>query len=351
MALKSTDLLSAARKAAAWLVSQQTPMGNYKGLEQPRPDGVYPDTDDLGCYYKSMYTLRICGEAAAAGRGLNYVVKRFMSTDGDFFNSPAERSSGSYGPVFCQLYPNAWLMRAAAALRWYELGRKILTFMLRYRNERGGFYAQVNPPTKVIDSNATAVGALCCILGGHLDIAVQSGDFILEMLAHQKDSTRLYTRWEEGKGLLTDTTGVAEKNLKYWYIDATKGEQAYWVWAWPMNALLAIHEMTGQEKYYRAALRIWDFLASGHPDAFHYVTAGKGGWGSAMLYRRTGDPKFLKACLSQMEFIISSQHKDGYMLGPGVKDITGQHIRTTYDYTADFTCWLVDSAAELATRE
>jgi len=351
MALKSTDLLVAARKAAGWLVSQQMPMGNYRGIEQSRPDGVYPDTDDLGCYYKSMYTLRICGEAAAAGRGLNYVVKRFMSPEGDFFNTPTERSSGSYGPVFCQLYPNAWLMRGAAALRWYELGQKILNFMLKYRTDRGGFYAQVNPPSKVIDSNATAVGALCCILGGRLDLAVRSGDFLLAMLQQQKDPKKLYTRCEDGKGLLTDVTGVAEKNHKYWFVNAEKGEQAYWVWAWPMDVFLALYESTGEEKYHTGALRIYDFLASGHPDAFHYVTAGKGGWGSAMLYRRTGDPRFLKTCLSQMEFVLSSQHREGFMLGPGAKELIDQPIRTTYDYTADFTCWLVDSAAELATRE
>jgi len=350
MPLKSSDLLAAARKASAWLASQQTAMGNYKGLEPPGEDGVYPDTDDLGCYYKSMYTLRIAGEAAAAARGLNYVVHRFMSPEGDFYNSPDSRSSGSYGPVFCQLYPNAWLMRAAAALRWYGLAKKILTFMLEYRTDEGGFYAQVNPATAVVDSNATAVGALCCILGGRTELAVHSGDLLLKMLDQQKDPQKLYTRWENGE-FLTDVSGAPEKQIKYWYIDATRGQQAYWVWAWPMDVLLALAEITEEDKYFEGALKIYDFLASGHADAFHFVTAGKGGWGSSMLYRRTGDPKFLKTCLSQMEFVLGSQHKDGYMLGPGARDVGDQPIRTTYDYTADFTCWLVDSAAELATRE
>ena len=351
MALKSSDLLAAGKKAAAWLVSRQTPMGNYAGLVEPNEEGVYEDTDDLGCYYKSMYTLRIAGESAASARGLDYTVKRFMSPEGDFFNSPSQRSSGSYGPVYCQLYPNAWLMRAAAALRWYGLARKILDFMLRYRTAEGGFYAQVNPPSTVIDSNATAVGGLACILGGRTDLAVQSGDFLLKMLADQKDPKRFYTRWEEGKGFLTDVAGVTEKEIKYWYIDVEQGQQAYWVWAWPMDFLLGLNEVTGEEEYYKAALSIYEFLASGHTDAFHWVTAGKAGWGSAMLYRRTGDPQFRRSCLSQMEFILGSQHADGYMRGPGVEDMNGQPIRTTYDYTADFSCWLFDSAAELAVHE
>ena len=123
------------------------------------------------------------------------------------------------------------------------------------------------------------------------------------------------------------------------------------MWAWPMNVLLALSEIAEDEKYLNGALRIWDFLAGGNDDAFHFVTAGKGGWGSSMLYRRTGDKKFLNACLSQMEFILSTQHQDGFMLDPGAKELADQPIRTTYDYTADFTCWLVDSAIELAARE
>ena len=351
LTITSKDLLVAARKAAAWLAGRQSPRGDYVGLEPPDEKGVHADTDDLGCYYKSIYTLRVAGESAAAGRGMNYVVERFMSPDGDFFNTPEVRSSGSYGPVYCQLYSNAWLMRAAAALRWYGLAKRILDFMLRYRTAQGGFYAQVNPATTVIDSNATAVCGLSCLLGGRPELAVESGDFLLKMLDHQEDPGKMFARWEDGKGLLTDTQGVAEKELKYWYIDRAQGQQAYWVWAWPMDFLLAVWEITKDDRYFRGALEIYDWLAGGHEDAFHFVTAGKGGWGSSMLYRITGEERYLKTCLSQMEFILQSQHADGFMLGPGVEDLSGQPIRTTFDFTADFTSWLVDAAAELATRE
>jgi len=351
MSIKSTDLNAAAKRAAGWLASRQTPMGNYRGLEQPREDGIYADTDDLGCYYKSAYTLRVAGEPAAAGRCLNYVAQRFMSDEGDFYNSPEERSSGSYGPVYCQLYPNAWLMRASSSLGWIGLSKKVLGFMLKYRTENGGFYAQVNPKTNVVDSNATAVGALCCLQGGLTDLAVQSGDFLLTMLDQQKDPSKFYARWVDGEGFLTDVSDVPEGQIKYWYINAEQGGQAYWVWAWPMNVLTYLSEVTGEEKYLKGALKIHDFLSGGHDDAFHFASAGKGGWGSAMLYRKTGEEKFLKTCLSQMDFILSHQHKDGYMVGTGVNDLDGQPIRTTYDFTADFTSWLVDSAAELATRE
>lgn len=352
MTIKVEDLLKAAQKSTNWLYSRQTEKGNYVGLEQPDENGIYPDTDDLGCYYKSVYCLRIAGQSVAAARGFKHVIERFMTPEGDFMNSPEVRSSGSYAPNYCQLYPNQWLYRAAVAFRWYGLTQKILSFMLKYRDpETGGFYATVNPPTEVIDSNATGLGALCCMLGDRLDLALQSIEQVIKMFEAQPDPTKLYTRWEEGKGLLTEIPDdLPDKKKKFWYIDAKKPEQAYWMWGWPMNGLIGLYDRLGEERYLKYAIRIYDFFAAAHPHAFGYVTAGKCGWGSSMLHRITGDKRYLKTALSQMNFILSSQHKEGYMLGPGAKGLEDQPIRTTYDYTADFSTWLVDASVELAGR-
>ena len=67
-----------------------------------------------------------------------------------------------------------------------------------------------------------------------------------------------------------------------------------------------------------------------------------------MLFRITGEKRYLEKCLSQMDFILSAQQPAGWMLGPGNQDFTKQPLRTTYDFTADFTSWLVDSAMELS---
>ena len=149
-------------------------------------------------------------------------------------------------------------------------------------------------------------------------------------------------------GLVTDLTGIEEKNHKYCYISQSEGKQAYWIWGWPMNVMLATYEYTGDAKYLDTARDIWEWLASAHEDAFHFTTAGKDGWGSGMLYRITGEQKYLDKCLSQMEYILSSQQPGGWMLGRGTKDFAAQPLRTTYDFTADFTSWLIDSSIELA---
>jgi len=349
MKITSTILMESARRAVNWLASQQTARGNYRGLGAPDENGIYADTDDVGCYYKSVYSLRVAGQDQAAARLMRHVVDRYMRDNGDVYTNEESRSSGSYGPVFCQLYQNAWLARAAAAMRWYALGKRIVDFMVSMRDpQSGGFYAHVKPRSEIVDSCATAVGALACLQHQRPALAVESVDFLLEMYAAQKDPDKLYTRWTAADGLVTDLSGIEEKNYKYCYIDRREGKQAYWIWAWPMNVMIAIHEYTGESKYLDGAIAIWEWLARAHENAFAFTTAGKGGWGSAMLYRITGDERYLAKCLSQMEFILSRQQPAGWMLGPGAADFNAQPLRTTYDFTADFTSWLIDCSIELA---
>jgi len=351
MQLTSKHLEDAARHATAWLASQQTEKGNYRGNDARNEDGTFPDTDDVGCYYKSIYTLRATGEAAAAARMMMNVIDRFGSPEGDFFNTPDVRSSGSYGPVFCQMYQNAWLMRGAAALKWFGLAKRILHFMNTQRDAQyGGYPSHVNSETGIMDSNSIAVGAYCCILGGQQDLARQSCDLLLTLLAGQDDPGILWSRCRPDGSLVKDLSDVPEKNHRYVRVTADQPQQAYWIWGWPMNEFIAMHELTDEQKYLDAAIAIFDFLAGAHEHAFGFTTSGKNAWGAAKLYRLTGDRRYLDKSALQMQYILDHQHKDGYMLGEGANDESDQPRRTTFDYTADFSSWLLDNAAECASR-
>ena len=353
MAIKGEQLIAAAQKAAKWIVSRQTERGNYIGNEEPDSNGFYPDTHDVGCYYKSIFFLQSAGETLAAARAINYVVESFMSPKGDFFNKPDNRTSGSYTPTYCQLYPNMWLMRAAASMEWTGLTEKIFQFILKHRDpETGGIYSSINPKTDIIDSNSTGYGILMCLLAGRLDLAIQSAELILRLIREQPEPTeRFYLRWTRNNGFQTDLVNIPEKHRVYAVLDAKKPKQAYWCWGWPMNGLIKLYLKTQEERFLKAAIDIYDFLASCHEHAFHFVTAGKDGWGSSMLYRITGDKRYLKTSLSQMDFILSCQQKDGWMLGPASTSFEDQPLRTTYDFTADFGSWLIGTSMELAGRE
>ncbi len=343
--------MAAGRKAGAWLAAHQTPKGDYVGREPQMANGLYPDVDDLACYYKSVYPLRIAGESVAAARMLQHVVDRFMQPNGDLVNSPTQRTSGSYTPNFCQLYPNMWIVRGANALRWYDVQKKLVDFIFQHRCPKtGGFFATVTPPTRVIDANATGVGVMISIHAGRLEAARQTCDLLLRMIDEQPDSTRMYFRYVPGQGFETDFEGKDEKYRWNCYVDSKKDKQAYWPWAMPMANLANTGAITGERKYLDGAIRIFDFLSSCNEDAFRHVTAGKCGWGAAILYRLTGDRRYRDRAVSQMEFLLSVQHAEGYMMGLGTKDQSEQTARITYDYTGEWASWLIDTACEFAAK-
>jgi hypothetical protein len=217
-------------------------------------------------------------------------------------------------------------------------------------SEHGGYYSHVDSDTGMMDSNSIAVGAYCCILCGQLDLARQSCDLLLRLLANQDDDGILWSRCTGDGTPVKDLSDVPEKNHRYVRIAADQPEQAYWIWGWPMNEFIAMYELTDDQRYLDAAVKVFDFLAGGHEHAFGFTTAGKDAWGAAKLYRLTGDRRYLDKAMSQMQYILDHQHADGYMLGEGVPDESGQPKRTTFDFTADFTSWLIDCAAEFAAR-
>ena len=348
MSITTEQLITAARKAGAWLAGRQTPLGNFVGNTEPDENGYYSDTDDISCYYKSTYFMRVIGETAAAARLMNYLTARFMTPEGDFRNSDEVRSTGSYVSGFCNLYSNSWAMRSAEAMHWHGLARRVLNFMLQFRTEQGGFYGGVQPPNTIIESNATGVGCVCALEGHEPEIAIQTGRFLLRMLdAQPEPESQFYIRMSDSQYIKPEPQ---EEYPIYYRIEKSEPLQAYWPWSWPMIAMIKLYRFTGQKEFLDGAIRIYDFFASCHEDAFHSPGSGKNSWASSMLYNITGDQRYRKTTMSQMEFILESQQADGFMLKPDCASFEDQPIRISYDFTPDYATWLVECAQELSSR-
>ena len=343
--IRPEHLIEKGKLGASWLASRQTPQGNYKGIKDMNIDGTYPDTDDICCYYKSAYSLRINGETRAAVKCISYAMKRFMSPEGDFMNSPEVRSGGTYTSNYCQLYPNGWLLRAAMALRWFDVGRRIFAFIHTCRDSQtGGFRSKVGNQSPVVDSNSTAISVLGCMLGGKTGLAIAGGDFLIRMMDSQPDPSRFYLRWLPGEGAIVE---YPEDQVKYYVIDAYQPGQCYWQAGLAMCVLAQLYEFTGEDRFLKGTIRYYDFLVSCHSDVTCTAPAGKVSWGSSLLYRLTKDKRYLTTARKVLEFILDIQQKEGWMLLQGYSSFNEQPIRTTYDNTAEFSCWLADSAIEL----
>ena len=233
--IKPEYLIERGKLGASWLTSKQN------------DDGTYQNTDDVGCYYKSPFSLTINGSTLTAVKCLSYSMKRYMTPAGDFMDSPEVRTGGTYTVKYCQLYPNGWFLRAAMALRWFDAGRKIFEFMLTCRDtETGGFRSKVGNESPILDSNSTAISVLGCMLSGRGDLAVSGGDFLIRMLKEQPDPGKYYVRWMPGKGFIT---GYDAKEAPFYMIDASLPGQFYWQAGLPMCVLAQLYQYTGQERF------------------------------------------------------------------------------------------------------
>jgi hypothetical protein len=60
------------------------------------------------------------------------------------------------------------------------------------------------------------------------------------------------------------------------------------------------------------------------------------------------DARFRDTSRKTVEFLLSIQRKEGYMVSPPYTSIEDQPMRTTVDNTAEFCSWLAEAAMELA---
>ncbi len=344
MRIKSKYLIEKGRLGASWLAARQTSEGIYQSLKGMNADGIYPDTDDVCCYYKGPRGLSANGETLASVRALSYVVRRFMTTEGDFITSPEKRAGGSYTVRYCNLYPNGWLMWAASSLGYYKLARKILDFMLTCSDSQtGGFRSLIGNQSSIVDSNSTAISILACLLGGEIKRAIVAGDFLIRMIETQPDPRKYYIRWMPGESHITE---YAKKETKYYVINAPEPAQFYWQVGLAMCMLAKLYEFTGEERFLKGAIRYYDFLISCHPDVTCTPPVGKLGWGSSILYRLTKDSRYLKTAQAVMEFILSCQQKEGWILQPP-NTCLEDSIRNALDTTAEYITWMINVATEL----
>ena len=331
--IDSKTIMDAAQRAASWLTSQQA------------PDGRYGEEDDLNAYYKSPYPLRIAGQPAAASRCLGYVIRRYMTPDGDFFNSPAERTAGTYTRYYCQIYPNFWLLRAACVLNRFDLAQRVFAFLLTCQDEAtGGAYYEVDRASGLLDSNSTACLCLAGLMCGDIRVAARAGDALLHWKGLQNADDRFYLRWRPGGDI---QTAFDDDKALYYVVDATQNGQFYWQAGLPLAALAKLYLVTREGKYLSGSVGLYDYLLSCQPDVVASLPVGKLGWGSAILYGITGDRRYLDTNRRITAYYLDTQHRDGYWLSPVHETIETQPLNLTTDLTGEFCAWLLDYTAEL----
>ena len=225
--------------------------------------------------------------------------------------------------------------------------KKVFGFLRTCRDEAtGGVYYQVNRESGLFESNATACLCLAGLMRGRLEVAKKSADSLLQWKGLQKDERRFYIRWNSFDGLRTECD---EADRKFFVVDSTQEAQLYWLIGLPMAALAKLYQVVGERKYLECSIALYDFLVSCRPDVFGSPPIGKLGWGAAVLYRITGDTRYLETNQKITRYYLDTQHKDGYWLAPAYETVEAQPLKQTTDWTSEFCAWLSDYLAELGT--
>ncbi len=331
----SHELVLRARRSLRWIESQTA------------ADGTLANCDsDLGCYYKCVYPLRIGGYPEVASRILNRVLELHGTDDGDLRNSLERKTSGTYTSKYCQIYPNGWIMLGAYFQGHFDVFRRLIGGAAAhyYDEERGTFRACAFPRQDLFDVNSAAMAtelfALC-----DLPKARRAADFLARHIDGQPDPDHwYYSVVDKDFHYVTDL-----KPGELFYTAVKKGEknQAFWFMGMPCAALLQLYEITGETVHLETAKKFFDaFLSCGEP-AFCGAGSGKAFWSSSILYRLTGEKKYLDACLKLKDFFFDIQQPDGTFLLSGMtpQDLVPKFL---FDTIPEYARWFLEVAAELA---
>lgn len=334
--MKVEHMIEFAQRGTNWLVSITDEKGRMG------------EQESINAYYKCPYPLRIMGHQATAAQVLSYVVSHFMSKEGDFYESPEKRTSGTYTRFYCNHYPNEWFLRASYACNFFGLASKIQQFLMTsFDEELGAFRSEANNTSPIVDVFSTAMGGFCCMFTGMIEPAERAGQFLIRLLNDQPDATKYYLRWLPGKGFLTEPDQAGRE--KFYIIDTKQGGQTYWHLGMPIVTLAKLFEITGKQEYMDNAVRYYDYLMGCHSDVLCSPPSGKLCWGSAVMYRLTKDERYRKTNSQILEYFESLLQKDGHIEPPGAAPgIAG--LELAMNYTGEFSTWFADSAAEITMK-
>jgi hypothetical protein len=322
-----------------WLVGHQNQNGSWINLDDAKVDA----------FYKVSWALMATGQPAAAHRALNYTFMNFFTDDGDFI----PREHPSHKKVH-YLYPNAYLIVGSMIAGRYEIAIPAVNFLLNHQDaNHGGFYSQSNNPNSknISDTVSTSAAGVACLAAGRIDAARRVAEFLKNIVDIQPALNNCFFTTIQPNGLLiTDLKDNKEVFLRI--IDVRKENQFWYALGLPFAFLVQLASATGEKRYYDLAQWYFDFqMRCLNP--WDGSDSGKAAWGCAMLYRITGEKRYLEIVFHIAENILSKQNADGsWLLQEGIVHEPDKQTFTNadLDLTSEYTLWLSLISSNISAR-
>jgi len=331
---------------------EHTLMGSRWLVDHQNPNGSWIDLDDakVDAFYKTSWALMATGQPAAAHRTLNYTVMNFFTAEGDFM--PREHPSHKKEHY---LYPNAYFIVGSMLSGRYEIAMPAVDFLLNHQDaDHGGFHSRYTDSNSknISGTVSTSAAGVACLAAGRIDAARRVAEFLESIVDMQPaPNDRFFTTIQPNGRLFTDLKDNRKAFSRL--IDVRKENQCWYALGLPFAFLVQIASSTGEKRYSDLAQWYFDFqMRCVNP--WDGSDSGKAAWGCAMLYRITGEKRYLEIAFHIAENIMSKQNDDGSWLLQG--GIYGKPDKQTFsnadfDLTSEYTLWLSLISCNISARD
>jgi hypothetical protein len=337
--MNATQCWEHALAGSSWLQQHQHADGSWESLVTPQVNG----------FYKGSWAFLATGRPASSHRLLSYVRPAFMTSSGDFAPRGLRVHQAVHYP-----YVNAYLIVGAMLAARYETAMPALAFLVSQQDvQSGGFYSQLTATgaTGLTDTMSTAAAGTACLAGGRLDCARRAAQYLANIAErHPNASDRFYSAVEPTGNLCTEPR---EAQDQWWrVVEARSPNQCWYALGYPFAFLLLVNQATGDERYRTAAQWYFDFLVR-CVNPWSGPSSGKAGWGCAMLYRMSGEPRYRDIALGVADYVAGMQEPDGNWIMARVKGTERQSglDNPDYDVTAEYSLWLALIASNILARD
>jgi hypothetical protein len=320
------------QRGAKWLVQQQRADGSF----------VLPGEDPAqhyNGYYKIPYALAVCGHAHQAHRLLDWALRSgALSAEGDLIHKVWHEE--------CYSYANSWMIIGAQRLGRFDVSQPAMTFLRRLISPAtGGVCAELRGALTGSgwqDMVSSSQAGSACLYMGESVHARRIGDWFVTMLSKQPDVEHaLYACCDAAGRLISDF--LADKANTY-VVDTSRPWQWFFYPGIAMGFLSKLYLATQEARYLSASATYFDVFARCHEQKWTNGTSGKVAWGSAQMYRITGEKKYRDAAVRLGEWMLDIQFEDGHW-DPGPQNPNIYYLKL--DATAEFVAWQAEIAQHL----
>lgn len=334
---KAEIYMEAGQKGAGWLCSRQNNDGSIG-----TPFGV-------GGMYKTVWSMVAGGYLTNAARLLDWTKKNIMATPGEFhFNH-----ENAFDKTQC-FYRNCFILLGAYKLGRFDIcSEEAINQVLRYQDKSGGFYANLDDKKSKASINLlfTVVGGWVSLYFGKINEAIKTGNFIVDKMVDPQPNfdNFYYCNWDpKNQSLITKFDPNTEPSN---CVNAKRASGPFYYSGAVAGFLTELFERTGDKKFLDGAIKSMSFSYNTIPESYTWPSKCKEGWGAALLYRQTQDPKHREIAEKVAEItFMGAQLQDGSFqdfLYPFTLDGSEGAVLSSIEITSEFSFELTEIARGL----